>query len=292
VSKAFRADLWLLLITMIWGGVFPLIHDAMQFIAPASFVFFRFLCAALVLLPFVWFRFSSINRRMLIAGILLGILNYGIYVFISIGLVTMPSARSAFIVGTSTAMVPFLMPLLGLGLPRLSDGVAICFCLLGLYLLTGTKLASITPGDLWVLAAAGCVALNVVIVQWATQHTDQALLLTFIQIVATLPLTAIGLNTATFSAFLYPSVIIALLYTSLVATVFTLFIQMRFQKDTTPIKASIIFALMPLFTSLFAWAFNDERLALHVALGGGLVLLSVIGLHLWRHLSVTRRLSA
>ncbi|WP_029463733.1 EamA family transporter [Rickettsiella massiliensis] len=47
-----KANLYLLLATLMWGVTFPLIRNALHEVDAVTFVFLRFMLAALVLLPF------------------------------------------------------------------------------------------------------------------------------------------------------------------------------------------------------------------------------------------------
>ena len=118
------------------------------------------------------------------------------------------------------------------------------------------------------------------IVQWFTRQNQEALLLAFMQIVSTLPFTAIDLSQVNIVVLCQPVVLMALLYTGIIATVCTLFLQMRFQHQTSPIHAAVIYALMPLFVTLFAALFNHENPAPHTLFGGGVIMLALLSLHI------------
>jgi drug/metabolite transporter (DMT)-like permease len=276
MNKAIRADLLFVLLTVIWGGTFPLIRDAMSFIAPGEFVFFRFVLAGCILLPFVLRFLNKISWAMLLFGAVLGCLNYGTYVFQSAGLETISSARAAFITGTSAVIVPFLAPLAGLGKPTRLDLLSVLLCLLGLYVLTGADVTHFSVGDAWTFGCALSVAGNIVFVQWMTQRIHSALLMTFLQIMFTIPLTAFVINHESIHLLATPAVMTAILYCAILATIFTMLIQMRFQRDTTATKAAIIFTLEPVFASIFAWLFNDEGMSMNLVFGGILILMSIV----------------
>src|SRR5476649_2960574 len=87
----------LMLVPIFWALTFPFIHISVQSISPETFVFWRFLLAALLLLPFVLTKLNKLNLYIVFWGIVLGLLNGGTFIFQTIGLETVSSARTAFI---------------------------------------------------------------------------------------------------------------------------------------------------------------------------------------------------
>src|SRR3989304_6632470 len=65
--------------------------------------------------------------------------------------------------------------------------------------------------------------------------------------------------------------IAALSYLALLATLYTLTIQTKYQKDTTPTRAAIIFSIEPVFAAVFAYLFRQEIIGTVGIIGGGFV---------------------
>ena len=76
-------------------------------------------------------------------------------------------------------------------------------------------------------------------------------------------------------------VIMAMVYCCALATILVLYLQIRFQKDTTATSAALIFSLEPVFASVIAYAFNNEALTSRMVLGGVLILFSIIIPEFW-----------
>ncbi len=263
-----------------WGLTFPLIERAVRHVPPSEFVFWRFLLASLILLPFIAKRLSKTTRWVLLGGGVLGLLNSGIFIFQSIGLETISASRAAFITGSSVLLVPFLGPLFGMGRVHLKDVALALLCLLGLYILTGAQLASLRIGDLWVLACALCVALSLVFIQKLAHHKISYQLLTFYQIILTMPLAGLTLTHSTL-AILHGEALIALLFCALIGTALSLFLQMYGQQHTTAAKTALIFTLEPVSASIFAWLINGEAITWQVVIGGIVILSSIVLAELW-----------
>ena len=68
----------------------------------------------------------------------------------------------------------------------------------------------------------------------------------------------------------------SLLYLTFFATVLTTFVQTRFQKNTTPTRAVIIFSVEPVFASVIAYLLLAERLGELGVLGGALIVGGVL----------------
>lgn len=270
------ANLYILLVTIFFGLTFPLIKEAIAYVDPSSFVFVRFLLSALVLLPFILRSFSPWSHTVLAAGLALGLLNCGTYIFQTIGLQTIDASRSAFITSTCVVMVPLFLPLFGLGFPKKIDCIGALLSLLGVYIITGAHFSGLKSGDFWTLACAATYALSVVCIQWVTPKIKHYSLLTFYQIVFTVPVAFIASSDNHFTGLLHPQVMIALLFCGVFATSLALYLVMKYQQHTTATQAALIYALEPVFASFFAYFINKEMIGLGTIMGGGLILISVI----------------
>jgi drug/metabolite transporter (DMT)-like permease len=73
----------------------------------------------------------------------------------------------------------------------------------------------------------------------------------------------------------------ALLFCATLATVATFWLQARFQGHTTAQRVALIFALEPVFATLFAWWLLGETMGLIGMFGAVLVLGAVLGVELF-----------
>ena len=267
---------------LIWGLTFPLIHSAIANIPPTIFVLLRFGLATLCILPFLKKSRQDFSRYMIYAGLILGLVNIGIFLFQTIGLQTVAGPRTAFITSLSVVMVPFLSPLLGLGKPKLCDYAAALLCMLGIYYLTGASLTDFSTGDAWIFGCAIATALSIVIIQKVSGKIEHASNFAFLQIAFTvfwvLPTLVIPLPASfSFSASLsQPIVLGALMFCAFIATVLAFFLQVKYQQYITAFKAALILALEPVFATLFAALFFGAHITLPIIIGGSLVVLSTL----------------
>jgi drug/metabolite transporter (DMT)-like permease len=98
-------------------------------------------------------------------------------------------------------------------------------------------------------------------------HRNEFKYLTFSQIAVTAVLGYVA--SFTFSALelesiqfhLTDNLLLALAYTSILATVITLLLQTKYQKEVTPTRAGLIFSLEPIFAAVFAYIILTEMLS-------------------------------
>lgn len=270
-----KPTFYLFLVTAIWGVTFPLTHNAVKYIDPFLFVFLRFSLGALLLLPVVWNTLKQSKYQLLKGSIILGIINSAAYTTQTIGLQTVSSARVAFITGLCVILVPFLMPIFKLGNPKSLEisCALICFC--GIYILTGADISNISIGDIWSLLCAILFAIAITYLQYLSLKLKNHKPLAFYQILFTAPIPLLFTSNTNYHSLLYPSVIIAVLFCAMFATSIALYLQAKYQHQTTAPKAVLIYSLEPVFAGLFGFLFNGEAITKNVVLGGLLIMLSL-----------------
>jgi drug/metabolite transporter (DMT)-like permease len=250
---------------------------SVQFVSPETFVFWRFLLAACLLLPFIFKRLRQLNWYTLFWGMVLGLLNGGTFIFQTIGLETISSARAAFITGSCVMLVPILSLLMRLGRPVKNDFIFAGICLLGLYILTGANFSALSKGDIWVGLCAVTTALSIILIQKITVHIRDILLFTFLQILFTIPCCLIfRFNIFDANVLNNHFVLGSIVFCALFATAIALFIQAKFQKYTTEFRAALIFTMEPVFATVFSYLFFSEIIDVYVVMGGIIILASVI----------------
>jgi drug/metabolite transporter (DMT)-like permease len=270
-----RAEIYLLVITMIWGATFPLIHTSVKDISPVAFVFLRFFIAALLFLPFVLGAFKHTTRRLMVVSVVLGAINFSSYFLQTTALKTISADQVAFITGLSIVMVPFLSALFKSEKLRKIDVIASLIALLGLYVLTGANLEDISVGQVLTFIAAFLYALAIVIIQVHTKVACRYDLMAFYQILFTAIFALPFAVHQDFSGLAKTSVAFTLLFCSFFATVIALYVQVRFQRMTTASKAALIFCLEPIFASFFAWLIDHQRVGVDTYIGGAIILVGL-----------------
>ncbi|UCB51729.1 MAG: DMT family transporter [Candidatus Zixiibacteriota bacterium] len=272
LSQSRKAELSLLLLTFIWGTTFPLVKTALNFSSPFLFLLLRFGLASLAF----WVLFSKKicfeEKGILKAGIIIGIFLFFGFGFQTLGLKYTAASKSAFITGLFVVMIPPLSFLILREKVRVSSVSGVILAVSGLYLLTRPKGAEFNVGDLFTFFCAIAFSLHVIFVQIYTRRFD-FFTLTFIQMVVTTFLSLPFMFAfETVRLVYHPYLLLAILVCAIFATALGLYIQNRWQKDTTTVKAALIYAMEPVFAAVFSYLLLSELLGWLGILGGGLIL--------------------
>jgi drug/metabolite transporter (DMT)-like permease len=283
-----RADLGLVLLTVIWGTTFALVHDAVRAFPPIAFLALRFGIASLALVP-VLVRARAEWREWLRPGLILGALLFGSFATQTIGLAYTTPARAGFITGLSVVLVPVIGLAFGQRAPRRA-AVGVALAIVGLAVVSfGCRLpvfgceaevAAIGSGrligDLWTLGCAVLFAFHIVgVSHWTARGSP--VVLNAVQIAVVAILAAVGAAVLQPPAAL-PSLEVwaAAAFLGLVATALALAMWLVLQPHTTATHAALIFALEPVFAALFSWIWTGEAVTLAVWSGGTLMIAGVL----------------
>jgi len=285
--KINRAYLALVLVTLFWGITFPLIRISVQDrLTPSQFVFYRFSCAALLLAPFarlkLWKLGLKPNLDLFWKGFVLGMLGWGCFHTQTTALQTIEAGRAAFITGTAVILIPIMSPLFGLAVPSRIDFMAALGAVCGLYLITDPSGQGICTGDAWVALCALIYAFHVHSLQrWVKRESD-TILLTFFQILGVVFCSVI----TTFITHPHPTqllpkptpeLLIPVSICAFFSTVLATLLQTRYQPETSPQKAALIFSLESVFAAFFGYWILGEVLTLRGFLGCSLIFVSIVG---------------
>ncbi|MGH2567228.1 MAG: DMT family transporter, partial [Bacteroidota bacterium] len=160
--------------------------------------------------------------------------------------------------------------------PKLGNVVGVFIVTIGLFFLTSPEGSKLNRGDLLTLGCALCFALYIVYLDIFTQDHHPAQL-TFAQFFTTGIAGVLGASL--FEELTWnpvPHLLTALAYLTVFATVIALYVQTKYQKDTTPTRAGIIFAVEPVFAAVFAYFVLGEVLGTLGIFGGGLIVAGLL----------------
>ncbi|MEO8232152.1 MAG: DMT family transporter [Ignavibacteriota bacterium] len=274
--KKYTGESALLFNTLIWGGTFALIKNAFTDISPLLFLALRFSIATLILFPIVYRRLIITNKKTILAGAILGAFYFSGFAAQTFGLNLTTATKSGFITGTFVIFIPILQWIIAKRKPKWYNLVSIVFVLFGLIMLSSKgenvvefiKLigSDFNFGDLLTLICALLFAFQVVYVDVFTKKYDY-LPMVFVQLL----ITGLGgfilayiFSITSLEAFRFTvnfNVIIAILYTSIFASIIATVIQLKYQKTVSPTKAGIIFSIEPIFAAIFAYFLLSENIS-------------------------------
>ena len=268
MNKKVVAQLGLFSNTIIWGGTFTIIKQALSGVSPMMFVSSRFLLAALILTPFCYSTLKSASKINFKQASILGFYLFIGFITQTIGLQTTTPTKSAFITGTFIVFTPIFQTILERRRPSMMSLFAILIATVGIVLLSSpadSKLgvlselkSSFSFGDFLTLICAVSYALYIVYLDMISDTINYKflsywqILVTAVLSMLTIPL--LHFTNIEFIKFTFDfKVIGAILYTALFATVLTTTIQTKFQKEVTPTQASLLFSMEPIFAAVFAY---------------------------------------
>ena len=112
-KNGFIGKLLILSATIVWGSSFVVLKDTLSAFGDGHFTFFilacRFLIASVIFLAFSVKRFKEFNKKILIHGIILGVILFFAYAVQTVALNYTTPSKNAFLTETYCVFVPFIM---------------------------------------------------------------------------------------------------------------------------------------------------------------------------------------
>jgi drug/metabolite transporter (DMT)-like permease len=282
--KRRQAELALTFNAIIWGFTFVLVKNALTQITPLLFLGMRFGLATLVLGAIYGRRIyrratgpSPITRSHFGAGALTGLFLFAGFLFQVLGLKTTTPAKSAFITGLCTVMVPLLAMLVYRIRPRVDEMAGVLTATLGMGLLTlEGPIGGISRGDLLTFVGAVGFAAQIV----ASGHFAEKI---GFEVLSVMQMTAAAIASFALAGVVevpqvhwQPLVVWAILITGLLCTALAFTIQAWAQHHTTSTRTAVIYTLEPVVAWIASYCLAGEVLSRQAALGAVLILAGVL----------------
>lgn len=271
-----RAELSLLAMTLIWGSTFPIVKIAMEFISPILLIALRFTIATAFLLLFFRRKIFPLPPGAITKGSVLALFLFLGFVAQNFGIMITTASKAAFITGLMVLFVPVLQFVIERRPPKVGNVMGTLVVVVGLYLLTSPEGSELNAGDALNLVCAVLFAVYIVYLDVIAGDMT-AMQLLFVQTAATMVLAVV--TTAGFeSTYFIPNAqsVGALLFLTFLATLLTTYVQTRYQKDTTPVRAVVIFSVEPVIAAILSYLILGELLGALGILGGALIITGVL----------------
>ncbi len=282
MSPSRRAELLLLAITIVWGSTFVVTKELIVTNSPFFYTAFRFLLsAAMLFIPFSR-RCLALPRATWKHGAILGAFLFAGFVLQTVGIAYTTASKAAFFTGMLVPFTPIVhfiaQRVFGLKRRILRAGniIGVVFAALGLYLLTSPSGSSFNLGDGLNLACALFFACFIVYLDTVPEETDK-LGMTFVQFVVCGGLGAVAALAFEEVRVSFTSGTLAgFLYLTIFATVITMWVQNRYQGDTTPTRAAVIFAVEPVVAAILAFIVLNELIGTAGIVGAGIIFCGLV----------------
>lgn len=251
-----------------------MVKDALGAVDPTALVAYRFLLAALVLLP--WALRKRNPWRLLKKSAILSVILATLYLSQTIGLRHTSAANSGFITGLFVIFVPALLLVFFKKPPTPAQWAAALLALAGLWLVTGGA-GSFNKGDGLTIFCAAAYAAHLLATDVYVRGDADTVLLAFHQFWMTgvLSLLAAAVLRAPLGV-ATPKAGVVIVFLALVPTLSAFYVQMLAQRVVAPVKVSLILTLEPVFAALFAWTLGGEAFRPGCAAGGALIVLAMM----------------
>jgi drug/metabolite transporter (DMT)-like permease len=271
-----KAEAALLATTLIWGSTFTVVKLGMQEMSPILLIVVRFACASVFFLLFFRRQLFPISPPAIIKGTILGFFLFLGFVFQNVGMVYTTASKSAFITSMMVVFVPLLQFIVERRSPNLGNILGVVIVTAGLWFLTQPTGSSFNIGDALTLGCALVFAIYIVYLDVVSQEITTPRL-TFLQMASNAIFSVLAM--VLFESVMFTVSALSLLsiaYLTVFATIISVWVQTRYQKDTTPTRAVIIFTIEPVIASVIAHLVLGEELGALGILGGGLIIGGVL----------------
>lgn len=276
MDRRTAAYLLIAIAAALFGTTFVAVKDVLSLMPPLSFVGWRFLIGAAVLLLVGRPR----GRAVWVDGGLAGIVLFAGFATQTIGLDTTSASNSGLITGLYVVFTPVLAAFFRRSRPALSTVFGASISVVGLALLTLTDGLTISSGDFWTLLCAIAFAVHIVLLaSLAPRHDVPAF--TAVQLLVTAVL-SLGSSALIESAGLPPAgAWLTLVLTGVVVTCGAFLIQVWTQTVIGPSRTAIMLALEPVFAVATAAAVLGERLTIRGWAGAALIMGGIYVVLVW-----------
>ena len=275
-NKKRSAQILLVFITLIWGVTFIMVKDALNDAGPFAFGTLRFTIAGILTLAVVNKSIFTLTKTEVIGGLVCGFFLFGGYAFQNFGLMQTSASKSAFITSVSVLIVPIILYLFNIQKVKIKVWIAVVVATIGLYLLLDPRGGMMNWGDILTFGCALGFAVHIIFQGYYVKKKVR--ILPFFLVQAWIVVGLSFINSLIFEpifAIWTPRLISALLVTGIAATFIAILIMIWAQQILNPSETAIIFAMEPVFASLFAIVFAGEVLGVWGYIGGALVVLAV-----------------
>ncbi len=285
-----RADLSLLMVSIIWGSGFVVTKSALDAFSPYILLSYRFTIATLVVSAIFHKKLLNLNKETIKTGVIAGVFLFTAFVAQTLGLQYISAGSSAFLTATYVVIVPFLYWLVDKNRPGRHIFMSAFMILLGIAFITIRNGFSIQVGDLITILCAFLFACHIVSIGQYVRKYDTVLLV--IMQLATAAVLSI-ISAVIFET--YPSEVgmqsyLMVMYLALFSTLVCFFAQITAQKYTSASHAAIILSLEAVFGAIFGVLLLAEIFTNRMIFGFIIVFFAILTAETkWSFLKTTSR---
>ena len=220
----------------------------------------RFSVATIVFGLIYFKKINFKNRETIQGGIVLGVLMFLGYGFQTLGLMYTTAARSGFITFSYALYVPFLQYYFLKKKPVMGNLIGLFFVAIGVAVLSNPESAKVNVGDILTLCSAIVFAFYVVFIAKYTTNGDPTTL-TLLQFIIPAILAACASPFVETPFIIWSdAVLLSVAYLAVPGTIICIYLMNINQRETSPMRAVIIYDMEPLFAVVLAVFLLNETL--------------------------------
>ena len=287
VSKQWKADLALILVTLFWGVSYYLVDLSLTELPEMTLNASRFVLAFVILAVIFHKRVFTASRATLKYSLYVGVLLVFVYAGSTYGIARTSLSNAGFICALPVVVTPILDFFFNRRRPEKRLGIALIICTVGLAMLTLNENFGINVGDALCLLCAVSYGADMIVTERAVQQEDvDPLALGVIELgIAGAVMTVIAFLTEQPVLPQTPAVWGSVLFLSICCTGVAFVVQSVAQQYTSATHVGLIFTLEPVFSGIVAYFVADERLLPRGYVGAALMLLSLVIMEMdWKKL--------
>lgn len=273
----FISKIALFITAIIWGSTFVIVKDATNTMSADLIMAIRFSIGSLVLAIIFRNKVKLINKKYIIAGLLMGLSLWISFILQVVGLAldTTPG-KSAFLTAIYCVIVPFFYWISFKRKPSKFNFIAAFICITGIGLVSLNENISISTGDILTLLGGLFTAINIVVIAYYCKNMDEYIL-TFLQIFVVAVISWIMvISNNEFQIIYNKETFLGVVYLGVFATGICFVLQSIGLKYTSTSSAAIILSLESVFGVIFSILIYKETLTAKLLLGFLLIFIAVI----------------
>lgn len=277
-KRTLLAEIALLFTTLIWGGGFVAVRDALNSITPLYMVAVRFLLAS-ILMGLIFFKtIRKITKKDILNGSIVGTFLFAGFATQTIGLQYTTVGKQAFLTATYVVIIPFLVWFVEKKRPDIYSILSTVLALLGIGFLNitdGFKL-SLNFGEWLTLICAVFFAAHIVAISHYARKTNPIILsVTQMLFTGILSLISALIFEPKFNG-ISKNGYISIFYLVVFSTMIAFLIQNVAQKYAHPSHVGVILCLESVFGAILSVIILHEVFTSHMILGCMIIFTAIV----------------
>jgi len=209
-------------------------------------------------------------------GILVGMLLFAGFALQTLGMRYTTASRSGFFTGLLVIITPVIAHIFRTSYTPMLIMFGIPFAFFGVYLMADPQMGGLNIGDILTIACAVVFSFQMITLEVVAKKFRSAWALTYLQLLTVGVFSLIWCLLESQSFHFSFSGLLSVLYTGLLGTIAAVWLQTRYQPETSAGHAALIFTLEPVFAALFAWFLLGETWTGRGIFGAALILLAMV----------------